>query len=368
IKLLIQHDKAEYYLYDVPPEQMNLSKEHSNVLSWLMFKSNEQCCEVIKILKRMLIDLSVKKNKKADAFLNLLTRVYSVEHSIPVLELVLAGIIQEPPKSYSSLLLFLQTKIHPELLDRCINPQGILPSFWKSAQLGDWNAIKKWKQLGADLSRCDQNGNTLMALAAMNPQSSIELFNFLKDSGIDPNYWSRPSNLPAIHLAALKGFVPILKALKEVGADLNLLGGITEVTPRGIRPIYLAIREGHLDAVHFLVAHDAFLPTLFDSESFRTTFVPQQSMWSNKSKRIHHELEKKIHESYQSARILLFPHEQALFNGHLGIEALLLRSPSYQKLRATSQIGFFGSTTSGSATVDASNEDETQLSYLPAPQ
>ncbi|MDR3503910.1 MAG: ankyrin repeat domain-containing protein [Legionella sp.] len=368
IKLLIQHDKAEYYLYDVPPEQMNLSKEHPNVLSWLMFKNNEQCCEVIKILKRMLIDLSVKKNTKAEAFLNLLTRVYNVEHSIPVLELVLAGIIQDPPKSYSSLLSFLQKKIHPELLARCVNPPDILPSFWKSAQIGDWNAVKRWKQLGADLSRCDQNGNTLMALAAMNPQSSIQLFNFLKDSGIDPNYWSRRSNLPAIHLAALKGFVPILKALKEVGANLNLLGAGTEVTPRGVRPIYLAIREGNLDAVRFLVAHDACLPTVFDSELFRTTFVPQQSMWSNKSKRIHDELEKKIQESYQSERILLFPHEQAIFSGHPGIEALLLRSSSYQKLRATSQIGFFGSTKPGSDAVDVSNEDETQLSYLPAPQ
>lgn len=245
---------------------------------------------------------------------------------------------------------------------RCINPPDFSPPFWKSAQLKDWDAVKRWKQLGANLTRCDQNGNTLMILAAFECLNDIKLFRYLKNSGIDPDHLSQQSNCSAAHAAAFMGCVPVLNALKEVGANLNILGGISKENPQGFRPIYPAIIGGHLDAVRFLITHEAYLPTLFDSELFRTTFVPQQSMRANKSKRIHDALETKIRESYQSQSILLFPHEQALFGGHQGIEALLLRSSSYQKLIAISQIGFWGSTKPGV------NQDEAELVSLPALQ
>ncbi|MDR3501264.1 MAG: ankyrin repeat domain-containing protein [Legionella sp.] len=366
IKLLLEHANAKYYLYDVPPEQMNLPSTYSNILLWVMLDDKEQMLQAFKTLKRMLTDLSDNKNKKAGPFLNLLSGANNGESHL-FLDFVLASIINEPPKSFSSFISFLQKKLSPKHFTLNINPSTGLPFFWESALRADWEGVKKWKQLGADLTQYDKNGNSLMILAARNPKSNIELFKFLKDSGIDPDYFSSQSNCSAVHLAALEGFVSNLKALKEIGANLNLLGGTSKVLPQGVRPIYFAISKGRVDAVRFLLENDACLPTVFDSESFRAVFVSQISNSSKKNAAVQHALEKKIQESYQSKSILLFPHEQALFSEQPQIETLLLNSPSYQKLRATLQIGFFGTTTPGADAIEAPDENKEKLSSISAP-
>lgn len=368
IRLLLERDNAEYYLYDVTPKQMGLSNISPNILTWLMLSTEDRTYHTLKTLTRMLSDLATNKNKKAGHFFKLLSRTFNngENDKFQILEHVLAAITNEPIKIFSSLTSFLKKNISPEHFALSINPPRCLPLFWDLAKKANWEGVKRWKLLGADLTRCDESGNSLMMLAAMNPNSNLEVFKFLKDSGIDPDYFSSQSNCSAIHLAALEGFVPNLKALKAIGANLNLLGGISTVLPQGIRPIYFAISKGHLDVVRFLLENDACLPTLFDSESFRSVFAPQLSNSSKKNAAVHHLLEKKIQESYKSGSILLFPHEQALFSEQPKIETLLLNSPSYQKLRATQEIGFFGTTAPGADVIETPNEDKEKSSSLSA--
>ncbi|WP_165485209.1 ankyrin repeat domain-containing protein [Legionella rowbothamii] len=366
IRLLLEHDNAEYYLYDVTPKQMNLSNISPNILTWMMLSTPERTSQTLKTFVRILSDLTANKNKKAGSFFTLLSRVFNngENDKFLILEHVLSAITQEPLKTFSSLSSFLKKNISPEHFALSVNPPNCLPSFWELAKSAHWEGVKRWKLLGADLTRCDENGNSLMILAAMNPKSSIEVFKFLRDSGIDPDYFSGQSNCSAVHVAALEGFVPNLKALKEIGANLNLLGGISKVLPQGVRPIYFAISKGHTDVVRFLLENDACLPTVFDSESFRAVFVPKISNISQKNAAVHYALEKKIQESYQSASILLFPHEQALFSEQPEIENLLLNSPLYQKLRATIQMGFFGTTAPGADRMEIPNEDKEQSSSI----
>ena len=54
-----------------------------------------------------------------------------------------------------------------------------------------------------------------------------------------------------MHLAAMRGFVPILEMLLEQGADVN------EADERGCTALHLAVEQGQEEAVRVLLKHGA---------------------------------------------------------------------------------------------------------------
>lgn len=61
----------------------------------------------------------------------------------------------------------------------------------------------------------------------------------------------QPTGANPMHLAAMRGFVPILEMLLEQGADVN------EADERGCTALHLAVEQGQEEAVRVLLKHGA---------------------------------------------------------------------------------------------------------------
>jgi ankyrin repeat protein len=61
----------------------------------------------------------------------------------------------------------------------------------------------------------------------------------------------QPTGTNPMHLAAMRGFVPILEMLLAQGADVN------EVDERGCTALHLAVEQGQEEAVRVLLKHGA---------------------------------------------------------------------------------------------------------------
>ena len=146
-----------------------------------------------------------------------------------------------------------------------------------SARLGDTAQLVQLLKRGVDPDSVDQNGNTLLILAAReenvdtvkallgfrprvsyrNPagdsalmltalRGNETLLNILLDAGAQVNHdgWT------ALHYAAFEGHLAVVNRLIEAGADIKVL------TPNQANALMLAARNGHIDVVRRLLKTD----------------------------------------------------------------------------------------------------------------
>ena len=92
-------------------------------------------------------------------------------------------------------------------------------SFWIACKFGHGGVMKVLAENGADIFCTDEKGNNVLHLAAISNYPNI--INMLIKSEYPLNEVNN-KGLTAIALAAKKGHLAIVKALKKAGADINL--------------------------------------------------------------------------------------------------------------------------------------------------
>jgi len=108
-------------------------------------------------------------------------------------------------------------------------------------------------EAGVDVNEPEQNGLTPLMYAAYNGRAeNVKIL--LENPRITRDYKMK-DRTAAIHWAALRGHVEVLKVFKEKGADVNLKGRLT------MTPLILAAAYGHYDCVEFLLENGAKINT-----------------------------------------------------------------------------------------------------------
>ncbi|MCP4748815.1 MAG: ankyrin repeat domain-containing protein [Desulfobacteraceae bacterium] len=112
---------------------------------------------------------------------------------------------------------------------------------------GDVKWAKKWIDAGADVNQADNNGITLLHLAAH--EGHIEVVKLLlSHPNIDVNQADN-NGITLLHLAARRGHVEIVKLLlSRPGIDVN------KADNYGWTPLSMAAGRGHVEIVKFLLS------------------------------------------------------------------------------------------------------------------
>ena len=108
-------------------------------------------------------------------------------------------------------------------------------------------------EFGVDINEPDQNGLTPLMYSAYNGRAeNVKML--LEQARIVRDYKMK-DRTAAIHWAALRGHMEVLKIFKEKGADMNLKGRL------GMTPLILAAAYGHFDCVEFLLGNGGKINT-----------------------------------------------------------------------------------------------------------
>lgn len=147
-----------------------------------------------------------------------------------------------------------------------INKGGFTPLLF-AAQAGDTESAKLLIAAGADIKESAADGAGALVLAAHLGHDDTAAF--LLDAGADPN--AAGAGYTALHVAATRGDVSLIKSLLDHGADINARlqrGSPTKQLPSGhsldnrlagATPFVLAACAGRSDAMRLLAAKGADL-------------------------------------------------------------------------------------------------------------
>lgn len=135
------------------------------------------------------------------------------------------------------------------LSKKAINPEAV--KLWCAAKKGELNIVEQQINKGTDVnvSIGDICNTTPLLQAILN--NNLAIVNFLLRHGANANMPDNNGDFP-LHIAAILGFLEIVKSLLDVGADLNAIN-----TVQGIPSLHLAMEQKHTAVVKELINRNA---------------------------------------------------------------------------------------------------------------
>lgn len=152
--------------------------------------------------------------------------------------------------------------------------QEAIGNLLRAVNLDDVATVQQQLDRGYDVNSVDDSGDTLLVAAAREGSAKVVNLLIQRRAKVDTRIRSGDS---AIMIAALKGHLGIVKALRAAGAEIDhdgwtalhyaAFGGYTEIckflldqranidarAPNGATPLMLAARQGHFEAAKLLV-------------------------------------------------------------------------------------------------------------------
>ena len=133
--------------------------------------------------------------------------------------------------------------ILPQLLPECIDQSSLTSALFAACRAGRTRAARLLVSKGADVNRCDEEGNSPLCAATW----SSQLVTLLLDAGADPNIANK-EHKTALYTACEQELFEIASKLIDGGANTN---------PQSCSPLNISCERNYIDIVELLLENRA---------------------------------------------------------------------------------------------------------------